>query len=367
MASHPFTPTVRALPATVPFVGPEAQERARGRPYKARLGANENGFGPSPLALEAMRRAAAESWMYGDPENHELKHALAMHHRISSENIVVGEGIDGLYGVVAQMFVEPGTAVVTSLGGYPTFNYQMAGRGAVVHTTPYVDDKEDIEGLVRLARGTGAALVFLANPDNPMGTWWSGAAIAEMIEALPEGCILCLDEAYCDLAPAEAVPTLDVSHPKVLRFRTFSKAYGMAGARIGYAIGEATVIKSFDKVRNHFGVNRVAQAGALAALKDQAYLRETIARIAAARDRIIASAAESDLRAIPSATNFVAIDCGRDGAFAAQVMAGLEARDIFVRKPGVAPLDRCIRVSVGTEHELDLFAEALKASLAEVR
>lgn len=364
MSDYPFTPVVRALPAVVPFVGPEAQERARGRPYKARLGANENGFGPSLRVLEAMQAAAAESWMYGDPENHDLRQALAAHYSISAENIVVGEGIDGLYGVVAQMFADPGTNVVTSLGGYPTFNYQMAGRGAAIHAVPYAQDKEDLAGLSEKAHETRASLVFLANPDNPMGTWWPAADVKQMIEGLPAGCILCLDEAYSDLAPADAIPSIDVTNTKVLRFRTFSKAYGMAGARIGYAIGEASLIKSFEKVRNHFGVNRIAQSGALAALEDQAYLRNVIERIKDARERIVAIARENGLHALPSATNFVAIDCGKDGAFAAQVMAGLEERDIFVRKPMVAPLDRCIRVSVGTEEELDLFAEALPASLA---
>ena len=146
--------------------------------------------------------------------------------------------------------------------------------------------------------------------------------------------------------------------------RTFSKAYGMAGVRVGYAIGEAGVIRAFDRIRNHFDVSRVAQAGAIAALGDQPYLQSVVSRIARARARIAEIATASGLAALPSATNFVAIDCGRDGAYAQRVLAALVARDVFVRMPGVAPLDRCIRVSVGTDADLAIFAEELPRAMA---
>lgn len=364
MTDYPFTPLIQKLPVTVPFVGPEAQERARGRAFKVRLGANENVFGPSPKAIAAMEQAASEVWMYGDPENFELRAALATHLGVQPENICVGEGIDGLFHTVAQMFIEEGTPVVTSLGGYPTFNYQIAGQGGTLHTVPFADDREDLQGLVAKAREVKARLVYLANPDNPMGTWWDVAAVQNMIDALPEDCVLCLDEAYIDFAPAGTAPALDLANRQVLRFRTFSKAYGMAGARIGYAIGEAGLIKAFDKVRNHFGINRIAQAGALAALKDQTYLRDVVRQVAEARDRVTAIASAHGLTAIPSATNFVAVDCGGDEARAKAVLAGLLERDVFVRMPWVAPQNRCIRVSVGTPADLDLFEAALSDVLA---
>jgi histidinol-phosphate aminotransferase len=148
-----------------------------------------------------------------------------------------------------------------------------------------------------------------------------------------------------------------------LRFRTFSKAHGLAGARIGYAIGEAELIRSFDKIRNHFGVNRIAQAGALAALQDVDHLSAVVQKVAAARDRIAAVALANGLRPLPSAANFVAIDCGKDGTFARRVLSGLTAGDVFVRMPGVSPLDRCIRVSAGTTSDLDAFEEALVHAL----
>ncbi len=156
-----------------------------------------------------------------------------------------------------------------------------------------------------------------------------------------------------------------LDRPNVIRTRTFSKAYGLAGLRVGYAIGEAETIRAFDKVRNHFGVNRMAQVAAEAALSDQEYLREALARIDAAKMRIASIATDNGLRPLPSATNFVAIDCGADGAHARRVLERLVARGIFVRMPGVERLNRCIRISAGLEPELDVLAEELPAALKE--
>jgi histidinol-phosphate aminotransferase len=363
MSLPPYAQIVQDLPSTVPFVGPEAQERRRGRPFRARIGANESVFGPSPRAIEAMQREAAEAWKYCDPENHDLKQALAARHRVKPENIVVGEGIDGLFGYIVRLFVEPGVTVATSVGAYPTFNYHVAGFGGRLVTTPYVNDREDPDSLLALARKEQARLLFLANPDNPMGSWWDGVTVESLIARLPTSCLLCLDEAYCEFAPAGTTPPVDVSNPQVIRFRTFSKAYGLAGARIGYAIGEEGVIRSFDKIRNHFGVNRIAQAGAMAALADEVHLKWVLEQVAASRDRIASIARANGLAPLPSATNFVTVDCGRDGAYARRVLAELIGRDVFVRMPGIAPLDRCIRVSAGTRADLDVFDDTLPEAL----
>ena len=363
MSLPPYAAIVQDLPSTVPFVGPEAQERKRGRLFRARIGANESLFGPSPRAIEAMRREAADIWKYCDPENHDLKQALATKHGVKPENIVVGEGIDGMFGYIVRLFVEPGVTVATSLGAYPTFNFHVAGFGGRLVTAPYVDDREDPDSLLALAEKERARVIYLSNPDNPMGSWWDGATVQAMIARLPSQCLLCLDEAYCEFAPAGTTPPIDVGNPQVVRFRTFSKAYGMAGARIGYAIGEAGVIKSFDKIRNHFGVNRIAQAGALAALADEAHLKWVLDQVASARERIAAIGRANGLKPLPSATNFVTLDCGRDGAYARKVLAALIDRDVFVRMPGVAPLDRCIRVSAGAMADLDVFEQALPEAL----
>ncbi|MEQ9260998.1 MAG: pyridoxal phosphate-dependent aminotransferase [Roseovarius sp.] len=362
-----YTRLARSLPANVPFVGPEEQERARGAPFAARLGANESLFGPSPKAIEAMRAEAAEIWKYGDPTSHDLRAALAAHHGVALENILVGEGIDGLLGYLVRLLIEPGDAVVTSDGAYPTFNYHVAGFGGALHKVPYKGDHEDPEALFARARETDAKLVYLANPDNPMGSWHDGAALARALDSLPEGALLLLDEAYIEFAPDGTAPTLDAEDPRVIRMRTFSKAHGMAGARIGYAIGAAGLIRSFDKIRNHFGMNRVAQAGALASLNDPAWLAHVQAEVAGARGEIARIAAANGLTALPSATNFVAVDCGQDGDFARAVLKALVTRGIFVRMPFVTPQDRCIRISCGPAEALAALEKALPEALADAQ
>ncbi|MBE3638016.1 pyridoxal phosphate-dependent aminotransferase [Mangrovicoccus algicola] len=359
-----LTPLVASLPATVPFIGPEEMERRRGRPYAARLGANESIFGPSPRAVAAMQAAAAETWKYGDSTSHDLRAALAAHLGTVPAHVLVGEGIDGLLGLLVRLTVGPGDTVVTSAGAYPTFNYHVTGFGGEIATVPYRDDREDPQALIDKAREVGAKLVYLANPDNPMGTWHDAATVQAMIEAVPEGCLLVLDEAYVEFAPEGAATAIVPEDPRVIRFRTFSKAYGLAGARVGYAVAEASLIAAFDRIRNHFGMARISQAGALAALRDQAHLAWVRAEVAAARDRIAAIGRDNGLSAMPSATNFVTLDCGADGAFARRVMEQLDARDVFIRKPFVAPQDRCIRISAGPAAELDSLAAALPGALA---
>ncbi len=362
-----LTPLAATLPAAVPFVGPEAQERAQGRPFVARLGANESTFGPSPKAIAAMQAAAADTWMYADPESHDLRHAIAAHHGIPPENVMIGEGIDALLGLLVRLVVGQGDAVVTSAGAYPTFNYHVAGFGGTLHTVPYAGDFEDPDRLIAKARAVSAKLIYFANPDNPMGSWHDANTVDRMIQAVPAGSLLLLDEAYVELAPEGTAPAIDPLDARVIRMRTFSKAYGMAGARVGYAIGHADLIRAFNKVRNHFGMARISQAGALAALADQDWLRHVATEVALARDRIAAIAIGNGLTPLPSATNFVTVDCGGDGAFAKQVLGQLIDAGIFVRMPFVAPQDRCIRISCGTSEQLDAVAKALPAALIAAR
>jgi histidinol-phosphate aminotransferase len=358
-----LTPLAASLPASVPFVGPEAQERALGQAFLARLGANESGFGPSPAACAAITAQAEATWMYGDPEFVALRMALAQHHNIAPASIMVGEGIDGLLGYLVRLYVGTGDAVVTSAGAYPTFNYHVSGFGGVVHTVPFLKDHEDPEALISKANKVGAKLIYLANPDNPMGTWHNSARIQAMIDAVPDGALLVLDEAYADLAPPDAIPAFDTTNSRVIRMRTFSKAHGLAAMRVGYAVGAPDVINGFNKVRNHFGVGRLAQAAALAALHDQAYLQTVVAKVAAARKRITRIGQQNGLVALPSAANFVALDCGQDGNFSRQLVRELIARRVFVRMPFVAPQDRCIRVSVGPDAALDIFEAVLPEAL----
>lgn len=360
-----YTRLVRGLPSTAPFIGPEALERASGRPFTLRLGANESSFGPSPLALAAMREAVPQVAWYADPEAFDTRQTIANHLGVSVEHVVVGAGIDELLGLAVRLLMEPGSHVVASLGSYPTFGYHVGGFGGVFERPPYRDDRNDLDTIARTAQQTQATLVYLANPDNPTGSWHTGAEIRTLLASLPPQCVLLLDEAYMEFAPAEAQADLDADDPRVIRFRTFSKAYGMAGARIGFAITAPETIRAIEKIRLHFGVNVVAHAGARAALADRPYLAGVVAEVARGREEYAALARELGFTPLPSATNFVSIDVGGPER-ARGTVAALAAAGVFIRMPGVAPLDRCIRVSVGSADERRAFASIFREVAPQV-
>jgi histidinol-phosphate aminotransferase len=361
-----MNPIIEKLPSVVPFIGPETLERRTGAAIQARIGANESAFGPSPKAITAMQAAAAECWQYGDPENYDLKAAIAKAVGVAPENIACGGGIDGLLGLTVRLFIEPGDAVATSLGAYPTFNFHVAAAGGELVTTPYVNDHEDPASLLNLVKSEKAKLLYFANPDNPMGSVWSATDVQHLIGAVPETCVLLLDEAYIEFAPEGTAPDIDTTRKNLLRFRTFSKAHGLAGIRVGYVIGHADIISAFDKVRNHFGISRISQAGAIAAIQDQDWVAHVKRAVITARARIRDIARDNGLAPLPSATNFMAVDCGRDATYARAIVDGLLQHSIFIRMPGVAPLNRCIRISCGDKKSLDLLAEALPKVLRDL-
>jgi len=361
-----FTPLIEALPATVPFVGPEAIERRCGKFFRARIGANESSFGPSPQVIAAIGAEAAHVWQYGDPENHDLARALAAFHGLGVDNISIGAGVDALLGLIVRQYIVPGDVVVNSLGGYPTFNYHVHGYGGQLVNVPYRDYRTDLSALLEAACREKAKILYLANPDNPLGSYHEAAALADFIRAVPPEILIILDEAYCETAPSDTLLPFDIMPENLLRLRTFSKAYGLAGSRCGYVIGCPHAIAAFDKIRDHFAVNRLAQRAALVALEDQAYLVDVVGRIAQARARIAMIARTHGFRALPSATNFVAIDCGRDGTFAVRLLSALEQEGVFIRKPSLPPLDKLIRVSAAPPFILDIFEESLASVLQRI-
>jgi histidinol-phosphate aminotransferase len=344
-------------------MAPEALERQLGHPFHLRLGANESNFGMSPRAIEALRKSVENMGRYGDPECHDLREALATKHGVTSQNILVSTGLDDVLSLCARAFVNPGDAVINSLGGYPTFNYGAQGAGAKIETTPYVNDQVDLAGLSEAAHRTAAKVVFLANPDNPSGSWHSARKVLDFLETLPKSCILLLDEAYSDFAPEDALPEIDVEDPRVIRLRTFSKAHGLAGARVGYMIASNETVAAVNKIRMHFGVGLAAQVAALASLQDPGFLADVVNQAATGREDYHRLGRELGVPTLPSSTNFVAFDLkSRDTADAA--LNALLARGVFIRKPGHPPLSRCIRVTVGRKDERAEFADHLAAVLS---
>jgi histidinol-phosphate aminotransferase len=359
-----FTKVLADLAPMTPFVGPETLERRRGRPYKLRLGANESAFGPSPKVLAALEAAAGSSAWYCDPEHFDLRSKLAAQLGVAVENLVIGEGIDGLLGLIVRAFADPGDLVVTSAGAYPTFNYHVLGYGARLDFVPYGANWEnDLEALVERARDRRAKLLYLANPDNPTGTFLGRAPVEALLDRVPDGCLLVLDEAYAEFAPPEEIPPIHVDDPRLIRLRTFSKSHGLAGLRVGYAIASPQIVAAFDRIRLHFGVGRLSQIAAAAALDDPDFAAAVVRQVAEGRRDYEALARGLGLWTIPSRTNFVGIDLASARA-AERLAALLDQADVFVRRPGVPPLDRLIRITVGTPAERAALAPALRTAMA---
>lgn len=359
-------PAIEAIAQMTPFIGPEQLMRETGRSTLVRLGANESAFGPSPAAVAAMSAELDRLWWYGDPDSYELREALARKHNVRVEELLVGAGIDDLMGLVVRAFVAPGGAAVTTRGSYPTYNYHVHGYGGRLVCADYRDNgRLDLDALVDVAKRERASVIYLCNPDNPSGTFNSRDEMARFFEAIPRDAVFLLDEAYADFVDETDLLPMQIED-RLIRTRTFSKAYGLAGARIGYAIATERVLGILQNIRLQYGVNRNAQVGALASLGDEVFRRWVVDEVAKARGDYYALARELGLGAIESATNFVCIDLGNVDR-ATRVMHELLARHgVWIRKPGLPPLDRYVRVSAGTQPMRAAFAAAFREVVAAV-
>jgi len=367
MSQHPQpAPAIAAVPATTPFVAPEELARRVGRSSLVRLGANESAFGPSPQAIAAMQAAIPLTSLYGDPESVDLRTALAAKHNCKIENIVVGSGVDELLGLICRTYGSVGDPVVMSHGSYATFAYHAIGHGLELITVPpFPDGSVDVEAMLAKAHERKPKIVYLANPDNPSGSFIDVDVVTRLRDGLPPDTLFVLDEAYSDFVTAGSLLP-DPIDERTIRLRTFSKAYGMAGARIGYALASREAIAVFQKIRHHFGVNRTSQIGALAALHDREFVRGVVAEVVRGREEYYAFGARMGVHTLPSQTNFACFEIGTRPQ-AEAMMQGLLERGVFVRKPGEPPINGFIRVTVGTAEERAVFYEQFSAALDALR
>jgi len=343
-------PLFSAMPPVTPFVAPEEIERNQGSPFRLRLGANESVFGPSPRA----RLAAGEfnPAHYGDPKSFLLREALPY----PSDHLIVASGIDELLSLFCRAFAAPGDVAVTTEGTYPTFAFGATGAGLTLRKAPYREFRPDLDRLAKLTQG--AKIVYLANPDNPTGALLPAQELAAFRQNLPNDCLLLLDEAYADFVPADDLPTFSIQDPGVVRLRTFSKAHGLAGYRVGYAIAHPDHAATLDKIRLHFGVNGPGQAAALASLADKDYLENIIRQTIAGREALADIGRRAGLRPLPSSTNFVLFDTGETTD---ALLENLLRQGVFVRKAATGGL----RVTVGRADQLAAFEQALFRAIAE--
>ena len=331
----------------------------------AELGSNENPLGPSPKAVAAIQAALPDVFRYPDPQGGALKDALAAHHGFAPAQIVLGNGSHELLMLLAQCFAGPDTSVVFSEFGFAVFPIATAAAGAQAIRVPALKRDHatmplghDLTAMATAVR-PDTRLVYIANPNNPTGTWFDDAALDAFLAAVPETTLVVIDEAYAEFV---TVPDLHsalrrvTDRPNVIVTRTFSKAYALAGLRIGYAIASPHVIAVLERLRESFNVNGLAQAAAEAVLGDQAHVAHARAWNEREREWLTARLRERGLRVLPSQTNFVLIDFGRD---AAPIEHALFERGVIARPMGGYGLADCLRISVGTRAENERLLEAL--------
>ena len=330
------------------------------------LGSNENPYGPSPAARAAVTETLDALHRYPDPLGGDLKRALAAKLGVSVDRILLGNGSHELLMQFAQVFAGPGLDVVASQYGFAVYALAAQAVGATLRLAPALPADHamprghDLAAL--LAAITPATrIVYLANPNNPTGTWFDADAFEAFLRAVPESVLVVADEAYAEFADApghaSALPLLE-RHPNLVVTRTFSKAYALAGLRVGYAVADAGLVAVMERVRESFNVNMAGLAAAEAALGDGAHLRRTLAANAAQRVQLAAALRKRGLFVHPSQTNFLLVDFGAE---AAPLEAVLLVEGVVPRPMAGYGLPTCLRITVGTEAENEWLLAALDA------
>jgi len=335
-----------------------------------KLASNENPWGPSPAALQAMRQAVDEVWLYPDGSAHALKLALAARLRVNPQQLTLGNGSNELLLLLAEAFLTTRHSAVCSQYGFAIYPLVIRATGARCIEAPALGAGLAMpygHDLAAMAAAIDAdtRLVFIANPNNPTGTWVEAAALRAFIAAAPPHTLVVLDEAYYEYARyAGCEGALDwlQQFPNLVVLRTMSKGYGLAGMRIGYAISHPEVADALNRIRPAFNVSNVAQAGAIAALADQAHVEQVAARTIAGREQLQAALAALGLRHPPSAANFLLVEIG---ARAPQVYEQLLRGGIIVRPTAGYGLPGHLRISIGlpeqNERLIALLGQLLRA------
>ncbi|AMR67645.1 histidinol-phosphate transaminase [Aquipseudomonas alcaligenes] len=327
-----------------------------------KLASNENPLGPSPKALEAIRAELAELTRYPDGNGFELKTKLAARCGVTPAQVTLGNGSNDILDLVARAWLAPGLNAVFSQYAFAVYPIATQAVGAQGKVVPAKAHGHDLEAMLA-AIDANTRVVFVANPNNPTGTWFGPAALESFLARVPQNVLVVLDEAYIEYAEGDELPDgLDylARYPNLLVSRTFSKAYGLASLRVGYALSSPQVADVLNRVRAPFNVNSLALAAACAALDDADYLAASRRTNDAGMAQLEAGFRRLGLSWIPSKGNFIAVDFGRD---AAPINQALLQAGVIVRPVAGYGMPTFLRVSIGTEQENARFLEALEQIL----
>ena len=348
-----------------PYVG--GRSTADGRTNSIKLSSNESALGPSPKAQAAFRGIAAGLHRYPDGGATELRKALGARHGIDPERIVCGNGSDELLQFLARAYAGPGDEIIYSRHGFLVYPLAALAAGAAPVVAPETDFTADVDAILSLVTER-TRLVFLATPNNPTGTYLPRGALRRLWGGLPEHVVLVLDAAYAEYVTAADYDSgLDLAGmaPNVVMTRTFSKAYGLAALRLGWAYGSAAIIDVLGRIRGPFNANGAALAAALAALEDQDHIARTCRYNEECREALAARLRAAGLMVVSSVCNFLLVrfprEPGRDAAAADRF---LTERGIVARRLDPYHLPDCLRITIGLKAEMDEVGGALEAFMA---
>ncbi len=360
LVSKPVRDMGSYLPSPLPRQAP-----AETQPRLIKLNSNENPYGPSPRAIEAMRVALASAHTYPEDDCTELRRKLAAHHAVPAEQVLVTAGSTALLGLLCQTMLGPGLNAVTSERSFIVYSMAVQASGAQLIETPMRDDAYDLSAILD-AINEDTRIVFLANPNNPTGTMLDAAAVDKFIAEVPGHVVVVLDEAYYEFALRFAAQrNLEYSRSldylrqgaSVVVLRTFSKAQGLAGLRVGYGLGPAELLAYCARMRNTFSVSSLAQAAALAALDDQNHIGHVVSNNAAQAQILGVGLSELGYRVVPTSANFLYCDVGEEAAGFAEWLRG---NGVSVRPLAAWGAPNCIRVSIGSPEQNHFFLNAIR-------
>jgi histidinol-phosphate aminotransferase len=329
-----------------------------------KMASNENPFGPSPMAIEAMRQAAAEVHLYPDNDATELKQELASRNNVDPEQILITGGSTQFLDIIGRTLLAPGLKAITSERSFIVYPIAAKAAGGELIQVPMRGDTFDLDAISE-AIDENTRVIFIANPNNPTGTMLDPSALDRFVERVPKYVTIVLDEAYYDFAQYFAAKRgLEYSHSldyvrqgrNIVVLRTFSKAHGLAAVRCGYGFGPADLIRYFAKMRPAFSVSGVAEAGALAALRDKEHIQKSLENNAIGAASLTKKLSEMGLRVVPTWTNFLYVETGEDAAALAR---RIQEEGIIIRPLTVWGAPRAIRVTVGTPEQNEKFLTAL--------
>lgn len=345
----------------------QAQRESRVKCIK--LASNESPFGPSPKAVAAMQAVLGEINLYPDNDASDLRQQVAQKHGVKPEQIVVTAGSTSLLGIIARTLLAPGMNAVTSARSFIVYPIATKAAGAELIEVPMRDDGFDLEAILS-AINRDTRIIFIANPNNPTGTLLTADEVDRFLERVPDHVITILDEAYCDFAQYFAKQR-DIQYSRSLDYvregrklvvlRTFSKAHGLAGLRIGYGVGPTELMSYFARMRTTFSVSVPAQAAALAALEDNAHTRKALTNNAEQSELVLAALADLGYRAVPTWANFIYCDLGED---VSHVARKLQNEGVIIRPLAPWGAPRAIRVTIGTPEQNQTFLEAFRKVMA---